>query len=40
MMEDAETFGWAMVGAYHIVWLQHLEQDRKTWDDEVMRFKL
>ena len=25
MMEDRETFGWSMVRAYNVVWLQHLE---------------
>ena len=40
MMEDGETFRWPVVRAYHSVWLQHLEQGRATWDDEVMRLKL
>ena len=40
MMEYGETFGWPMVRAYHTVWLQHLEQGRATWNDEVTRLKL
>ena len=40
MMEGGETFGWPMVRAYHTVWLQHLEQGRATWNDEVTRLKL
>ena len=40
IMEDGETFGWPTVGAYHMVWLQHLEQGRATWGDETTRLKL
>ena len=40
MMEGGETFGWPMVRAYHTVCLQHLEQGRATWNDEVTRLKL
>ena len=40
MMEDWETFGWPVVRAYHTPWLQHLEQGRATWGDEVTRLKL
>ena len=40
MREDGETFRRPVVRAYHTVWLQHLEQGRATWDDEVTRLKL
>ena len=40
IMEDGETFGWPVVRAYYTAWLQHLEQGRATWDDEVTRLKL
>ena len=40
MMEDGETFGWPMVGAYHAVWLQYLEQGKATWNNEATRLKL
>ena len=40
IMEDGETFGCPMGRAYHTVWLQHLEQGRATWDDEITRLKL
>ena len=39
-MEDEETFGWPIVRAYHAVWLQHLEQGRASWNDEITRHKL
>ena len=40
MMEDGEALGWSVVRAYNTVWLQHLEQGRATWNDEVTRLKL
>ena len=39
-IEDGETFGWPVVRVYNTVWLQHLEQGRATWNDEVTRLKL
>ena len=40
MMEDGKTFRWPVVHAYHVAWLQHLEQGRATWDYEATRLKL
>ena len=39
-MKDGETFRWPVVRMYHVVWLQHLEQGRATWNDEATRLKL
>ena len=32
-MEDAEVYGWALVWAYHAVWLQQIENDTTQWMD-------
>ena len=40
IMEDGKCFRWPTVRAYHVVWLQHLERGRATWDDEATRLKL
>ena len=40
MMEDGEIFGWPLVKVYHVVWFQHLNQGRVTWNDEATRLKL
>ena len=40
IMGDGETFGWPVVRAYLVVWLQHLQLGRAMWDDEATRLKL
>ena len=40
MMEDGKAYGWCVVRSYHVVWLQHLEQDQATWDYQVTKLKL
>ena len=34
LMEDVELYGWERVRAYHIVWLNQLEQGWATWENE------
>ena len=40
MMDDWKTFRWPVGRAYQAVWLQHLEQGRAIWNDEVTMLKL
>ena len=35
LMHDGQYFGWPTVRTFHAVWLQHIEQGRATWGDEV-----
>ena len=36
LMEDWEHYGWPVVRAYHVAWLQHIEQGRVAWGDEAV----
>ena len=40
LMHDGQRFGWLTVRTFHAVWLQHIEQGRATWGDEVTRIDL
>ena len=40
LMHDGECFGWPIVRNYHAIWLQHIEQGRATWGDEVTRLNV
>ena len=40
LMHDGQHFGWPIVRTFHAVWLQHIEQGRATWCDEVTRIDL
>ena len=39
LMEDAESYGWELIRAYHAIWLQQLEQGRVSWPDEEKKMK-
>ena len=40
LMHDGQRFRWPIVRNYHAVWLQHIEQGRATWGDEVTRLDI
>ena len=40
LMHDGQRFGWPAIRNFHGVWLQHIEQGRATWGDEVTRLDL
>ena len=40
LMQDAQCFGWSSVRTFHGVWLQHIEQGRATWGDEVTHLEV
>ena len=35
LMHNGQRFVWPVIRNYHAVWLQHIEQWRATWGDEV-----
>ena len=39
LMSNAKLYGWELVRAFHVVWLQQLEQGRVTWANEEVKLR-